>query len=77
MTVKYFGDIRPLTGIKEEGWPHPHPDLRSLLNVLGQKHTALRKPPVRRRSTQQHHHHFGQWQECRLPQGHRNTASAG
>jgi sulfur-carrier protein len=42
MTVKYFGDIRPLTGIKEEGWPHPHTDLRSLLNGLGEKHAPLR-----------------------------------
>ena len=43
MTVKYFGDIRPLTGIKEEEWPHLHPDLRSLLNTVGQKHAALGK----------------------------------
>lgn len=43
MTVKYFGDIRPLTGMKEEGWPDPQTDLRSLLNALGQKHAALGK----------------------------------
>ena len=43
MTVKYFGDIRPLTGIKQEGWLQPHPDVRSLLNALGEKHAALGK----------------------------------
>ena len=43
MTVKYFGDIRPLTGIKEERWPDPRTDVRSLLNALGEKHTALQK----------------------------------
>jgi molybdopterin synthase sulfur carrier subunit len=42
MTVKYFGDIRPLTGIKEEGWRDPQPDVRSLLIALGEKHAALR-----------------------------------
>ena len=42
MTVKYFGEIRPLTGLKEEGWPHPHSDVRSLLTALGEKHPALR-----------------------------------
>jgi molybdopterin synthase sulfur carrier subunit len=43
MMVKYFGDIRPLTGIKEEGWPDPHTDVRSLLNALGEKHAAVQK----------------------------------
>lgn len=42
MTVKYFGDIRPLTGMKEEGWPYSHTDVRSLLNALGEKHRLLR-----------------------------------
>jgi len=42
MTVKYFGDIRPLTGVKEEVWPASHGDVRSLLNALGEKHHALR-----------------------------------
>lgn len=42
MTVKYFGDIRPLTGVKEEVWPVSHRDVRSLLNALGEKHYALR-----------------------------------
>jgi molybdopterin synthase sulfur carrier subunit len=42
MTVKYFGDIRPLTGLKEEDWPVSHRDVRSLLNALGEKHCALR-----------------------------------
>jgi MoaD family protein, archaeal len=43
MTVKYFGDIRPLTGIKEEEWPQPHPEVRSLLKALGHRHPALGK----------------------------------
>jgi molybdopterin synthase sulfur carrier subunit len=43
MTVKYFGDIRPLTGIKEEGWLDPQTDVRSLLNALGEKHAALQR----------------------------------
>jgi sulfur-carrier protein len=42
MTVKYFGDIRPLTGIKEEAWPDAQTHVRSLLNALGEKHAALR-----------------------------------
>ena len=42
MAVKYFGDIRPLTRLKWERWPHPQPDVRSLLNALGEKHAALR-----------------------------------
>ena len=42
MTVKYFGDIRPLTGVKQEDWPVLHPDVRSLLNALGEKHHSLR-----------------------------------
>jgi len=41
MTVKYFGDIRPLTGLKEEQWRRPEPELRSLLKALGQRHPAL------------------------------------
>jgi len=44
MTVKYFGDIRPLTGgIKEEEWLHPEPEVRSLLKALGQRRPALGK----------------------------------
>jgi sulfur-carrier protein len=43
MTVKYFGDIRPLTGTKEEGWPVPQTDVRSLLNAVGEKHAALQR----------------------------------
>ena len=42
MTIKYFGDIRPLTGAKQEDWPVLHRDVRSLLNALGEKHHALR-----------------------------------
>jgi sulfur-carrier protein len=41
MTVKYFGDIRPLTGIKEEEWPQSQPEVRSLLKALGERHPAL------------------------------------
>ena len=41
MTVKYFGDIRPLTGIKEEGWRDPQTDVGSLLKAVGKKHAAL------------------------------------
>jgi molybdopterin synthase sulfur carrier subunit len=41
MTVKYFGDIRPLTGLKEEKWRRPEPEVRSLLKALGQRHPAL------------------------------------
>lgn len=41
MTVKYFGDIRPLTGIKEEELHRPEPEVRSLLKALGKRHPAL------------------------------------
>ena len=43
MTVKYFGDIRPLTGVKEEQWHKSEPDVRSLIHALGARHRALPK----------------------------------
>ena len=43
MTVKYFGDIRPLTGLKEEKWRQPELEVRSLLKGVGQRHPALGK----------------------------------
>jgi sulfur-carrier protein len=44
MTVKYFGDIRPLTGgMKEEEWCQPEPEVYSLLKALGRRHPALEK----------------------------------
>ncbi|MBV8362855.1 MAG: MoaD family protein [Deltaproteobacteria bacterium] len=42
MTVKYFGDIRPLVGgRKAEEWRQPEPEVRSLLKALGKRHPAL------------------------------------
>jgi len=43
MTIKYFSDIRPLTGVHEEEWHQPHPDILSLLRALGQRHVHLEK----------------------------------
>lgn len=42
MTVKYFGDIRPLVGgLKSEEWRQPEPEVGSLLRALGKQHPAL------------------------------------
>jgi len=42
MTVKYFGDIRPLVGgLKSEEWRQPEPEVGSLLRALGKRHRAL------------------------------------
>jgi len=42
MTVKYFGDIRPLVGgLKGEEWRKPEPEVGTLLRALGNRHPAL------------------------------------
>ena len=44
MTVKYFGDIRPLAGgLKQEEWRHPEPEVGVLLRALGRRHKPLEK----------------------------------
>jgi len=44
MTVKYFGDIRPLAGgLKQEEWRQPEPDVAALLRALGNRHKPLEK----------------------------------
>ena len=44
MTVKYFGDIRPLVGgLKEEPWRQPEQDVGALLRALGKRHKPLDK----------------------------------
>ena len=42
MTVKYFGDIRPLVGgLKGEAWSQREPEVGSLLKALGKRHPPL------------------------------------
>jgi MoaD family protein len=44
MTVKYFGDMRPLAeGLREEEWHHPEPEVGALLRALGKRHEPLEK----------------------------------
>lgn len=44
MTVRYFADIRLLTGCVEETWTKAEPDLRSLLKGLAARYgTAFEK----------------------------------
>jgi molybdopterin synthase sulfur carrier subunit len=44
MTVKYFGDIRPLVGgLKGEGWSQRELEVGSLLRALGKRHEPLEK----------------------------------
>lgn len=38
MTIRYFADIRELTGCKEETWTKAAPDMRSLLEGLAAQH---------------------------------------
>ena len=44
MTVKYFGDIRPLVGgLREEPWRDTEPDVGALLRAVGKRHEPLDK----------------------------------
>jgi molybdopterin synthase sulfur carrier subunit len=38
VTIRYFADIRALTGCGEETWTKAAPDMRSLLEGLAAKH---------------------------------------
>ena len=38
MIIRYFADIRELTGRKEETWTKSEPDLRSLLQGIAAQH---------------------------------------
>lgn len=40
MTVRYFADVRKLTGCGEETWSKAAPELRSLLQGLSSQHGA-------------------------------------
>ena len=46
MFIKYFADIRELTGRKEEEWPNASPNLGALLAGLALKHGARFKQRV-------------------------------
>jgi len=40
VTIRYFADVRTLTGCGEESWSKAVPDLRSLLQGLSAQHGA-------------------------------------